>query len=133
MANIQVKDAQGDVIDVAASGAGTSGDPNIPLQTSRQESYGTIATGELQGSATALQCPNVACKMIRFTALANNVGNVYLGGAGVTIPNGTTDTTSGLQLAPGADSGWIPVSNLNVFYRIADNAGDDLTYLALVS
>lgn len=93
--------------------------------------FTTVASGELQGSATALQNPSIACKMARFKAVLSNAGNVYLGGAGVTKPNGTTDATTGLELGPGDDTGWIFVDNLSRFYRICDNAGDDLTYIAM--
>jgi hypothetical protein len=93
--------------------------------------YRTVATGEVAGSATAAVMPTVSCMLVRFKALASNAGNVYIGGAGVTVADGTTDTTTGLELTPGDDTGWIPVSNLNKFYRICDNAGDDLTYVAL--
>ena len=98
---------------------------------STHQSMGTVLCGELQGSASALQLPNIPCQMVQFNALASNAGNVYLGKSGVTAADGTTDVTTGLQIAPGKGTGWIPVANLNVFYRICDNAGDDLTYLAL--
>jgi hypothetical protein len=91
----------------------------------------TIACGELAGSATAVQMPSVACRLVKFKAVIGNAGNVYIGGAGVTKPNGTTDTTTGLELDAGEETGWMPTDNLNRFYRICDNAGDDLTYLAL--
>jgi hypothetical protein len=48
----------------------------------------------------------------------------------VTVPNGTTDATTGFELDAGDDTGFLYASNLNEFYRISDNAGDDLTYLA---
>jgi hypothetical protein len=91
----------------------------------------SVQSGELQGSATALQLPDIKCQLVCFKAQADNAGDVYIGGAGVTVPNGTTDITSGLLLAPGDVSPWIPITNLNLLYRICDNAGDDLTYLAL--
>lgn len=100
-------------------------------QTIEAEPYGTVKSGELQGSATALKLPDVACRLVRFKAAYDNVGRVYLGGAGVTKKDGTTDVTTGLELNAGDDTGWLPVVNLNVFYRICDNAGDDLTYIAL--
>lgn len=104
----------------------------ITVTPSADVSYSSIISGELQGNANATQGPNRACKYVCFTALKTNVGNVYIGGAGVTKPDGTTDTTSGLELTPGACSPWIPVTNLNLLYRICDNAGDDVTYLGLV-
>lgn len=93
--------------------------------------YTTLATGELQGSASALQMPSVACSLARFKARGDNAGNVYIGVSGVTKPDGTTDTTTGIELSAGEDSGWIPVDNINRFFRICDNAGDDLTYMVL--
>lgn len=90
-----------------------------------------IASGELDGETAATQLPNIPCTLVRFKALANNAGNIYLGSAGVTAADGTTDTTTGLQLAAGDDTGWIPLTNLNLLYRICDNAGDDLTYLVI--
>ena len=97
----------------------------------KQFPFTIVKCGELQGSATALQLPDIPCVMVMITALASNVGNVYLGGAAVTKADGTTDVTTGLELAPGKTTGWISVDNLNRFYRICDNAGDDLTYLAM--
>jgi hypothetical protein len=90
-----------------------------------------IGCGELAGSASALQLPNVPCRLAQLKALTSNAGKVYLGGAGVTRPDGTTDTTTGLELGPGEETGWIPIDNLNRLFRISDNAGDDLTYLVL--
>lgn len=95
------------------------------------KSYTTIACGELAGSATAVQMPNVACKLVNFKAAVGNAGNIYIGGAGVTKPNGSTDVTTGFELDAGQETGWLPTDNLARFYRICDNTGDDLTYLAL--
>lgn len=92
--------------------------------------FGTVKSGEIQGNAAATVLPTIACTMVNFKALASNAGNVYLGGAGVTIPNGTTDATSGWELDAGQETGWLFVDNLNKFYLICDNAGDDLVYLA---
>ena len=94
--------------------------------------YTVVKCGELQGSATALQMPNVPCSAVRFKARSDNAGSVYIGGAGVTKADGTTDLSTGLELIAGDDTGWIPTDNLNRFYRICANAGDDLTYLALI-
>jgi hypothetical protein len=90
-----------------------------------------VKSGERQGSATAVQLPDVGGSLIYITALASNAGNVYLGAAGVTVPNGTTDTTSGLELTPGAMVGPLPIDNLNRLYMICNNSGDDITYLVL--
>ena len=92
---------------------------------------GNVKSGELAGSASALQLPNISCRMVMFVAQNGNAGDVYIGGAGVTVPDGTTDATSGYELKASAQTPWIPCSNLNLFYRICDNAGDDLLYLAV--
>lgn len=102
-----------------------------PTVTVRQETYTVVRCGEVSGSVTAKQLPQVACKLVKIVALNDNAGNVYIGGAGVTVANGTTDATTGLQLDGGQDSGWIPVADLNELFIISDNAGDDITYLAL--
>lgn len=94
--------------------------------------YPVAKQGEVAGSATALQLPDIPCRMVKFKATNSNVGDVYLGDSGVTIPDGTLDATSGLELQPGDDSGWFLIPNLNLLYLICDNAGDDLTYLALI-
>lgn len=120
-----------------ASDIGGSSDP-ITVEsitdpvTVEQQVYTTVLSGELQGSATALQLPTIACKLVKFKAREDNTGNVYIGAAGVTKPDGTTDATTGFQLDAGEETGWIPIDNLNRLYRICDNATDDLTYLALV-
>lgn len=93
--------------------------------------YRVIATGEIAGSATASQLPDVDCDLVNLKAAVSNAGNVYLGGSGVTVPDGTTDVTTGFELDAGQETGWIPLANLNLLYRICDNAGDDLTYIAL--
>ena len=93
--------------------------------------YRNVLSGELQGSASALRLPDIPCSMVCFKALADNAGGVYLGGSGVTVHDGTTDTTTGFVLEAGDVSPWMPVRNLNQLYRICDNAGDDLTYMAL--
>lgn len=101
-------------------------------QTVEHATYSTVASGELAGNTNATQMPTVSCKLVKFKASYDNAGRVYIGGSGVTVADGSTDTTTGFQLSAGEETGWLPVANLNVFYRKCDNAGDDLTYLALV-
>lgn len=101
------------------------------MATIVQYAYKNLKSGEVSGSASAKQLPNIPGSLIKITAQIGNAGNVYLGGAGVTIPDGTTDTTSGLLLDAGDTTDWMPVENLNKFYIICDNAGDDITYLIL--
>lgn len=92
--------------------------------------YGNVQSGERQGSATAVQLPDIAGRLFLISASNHNASDVYLGGSGVTVPDDTTDTTSGLELEPG-DTVMLPILNLNVLYMICDAAGDTITYLAL--
>lgn len=94
--------------------------------------FDAIATGELAGSLSAVQMPDIACAMVAFKAVGSNAGNVYIGASGVTTPDGATDETTGWELAAGEETPWLPVVNLNVFFRICDNAGDDLVYTAML-
>ena len=91
--------------------------------------YTTVASGELQGSTSALQLPDIACKMVNIKANIDNSGNVHIGVSGVTLDNGTTDTTTGFQLDASQETGWIPIDNLSKLYRITTNSTDDSTYL----
>ena len=93
--------------------------------------YGNFYTGERAGSATAVQLPARTCRMVAFVAPNSNAGDVYIGGSGVTVAAGTTTTTAGYELQPGGQTPWIPVSNLDLFYMICDNAGDDLLWMAV--
>lgn len=90
-----------------------------------------VATGERAGSATAVQLPSVSGSMIYIKAVGSNAGNVYVGISGVTVVNGTTDTTSGIELDAGEMLGPLPLDNLDKLYIICDNAGDDITYMVL--
>ena len=102
----------------------------MPRKTEHTQ-YDSLTSGEIQGSATAAQMPDISCRAVTFKALSDNVGNVWIGGAGVTAADGTTDTTSGVEMAPGDWMQFVPCSNINMFYYICDNAGDDFCYLAM--
>ena len=98
---------------------------------SLQANYTTVKSGEIAGSVTAEQLPSVTCSRVAFKAAASNAGNVYLGAAGVTAPDGTQDATTGFELDAVEQTPWLDVDNLNRFYIICDNAGDDLVYISL--
>ncbi len=93
--------------------------------------YSVVKSGQIAGSVTMIQMPDIPCRAVAFTAVASNDGNVYIGGFGVTRPDTITDTTTGLELQPGDMLQFIPVVNLDIFYYISENAGDDITYLAV--
>lgn len=111
-------------------GVGGFGGDGGAVDVGSLPAYATNANGELQGVTSATRLPDVACDLVVFKARLSNTGNVYLGGAGVGIPNNVTDVSSGLELAPG-DFLTLPIANLNQLYRICDNATDGLTYLVL--
>lgn len=113
-------------VDVLSIAAGTNAIGDVGVK-----SYTTIASGELIGVTSAAQMPSVACKLVRFKAQWQNAGNAYVGVSGVTKRDGSTDTTTGFELGPGDDSGWLPTSNVNGFYYICDAATDCLTYLTM--
>src|SRR5512146_1978721 len=105
--------------------------PSAPNQLILDPSH--IVTGAVSGETSATQLAALPCRMILFKAEAANAGNVYIGTtSGVTkISDSTTDATTGLQLDAGEMTPWIPCVNKSQFWIICDNAGDDLTYMAL--
>lgn len=89
-------------------------------------------SGEIAGATSATQMPSIECAgAVCLQAAKSNVGNVYIGGAGVTKPNGVTDQTTGIELEPGEVLQFMPCSNLNIFFYICDIAGDDILYMLL--
>jgi len=97
--------------------------------SSINEFLGFGGVGELAGVASATQMPDIDCKGVIFKAQWANTGYVYLGKSTVTVRNGATDTTTGLQLAAGEMTPYLPCLNLSDFYRICDGTGDCLTYI----
>ena len=91
-----------------------------------------IGSGELVGVTSATQLPDIASNRVTLKAAAANPSFVYLGGAGVTKKDGSTDATTGLQLDAG-DEVTLYISNLNLLYRVCDASGDVLTYIAETS
>lgn len=92
--------------------------------------YSTVVSGEVAGSTTAAQLPDIPARLVVLKALSDNAAAVCVGGANVTIPAGTTDTTSGIQIAAG-EQVTLYVDNLNKLFRICTNATDDLAYLVM--
>lgn len=88
--------------------------------------------GELAGATTATVMPTITANWVKFKAQIDNAGNVYVGFSDVTKSAGTEDATSGWQLDAGDETPWMPCQNLSDFYRICDNAGDDLSYMAMI-
>lgn len=91
----------------------------------------TTISGEVQGGTlVATQFPDIPCSMVKIKAMIGNGGNVYIGGEGVTVPNGLTNETSGYPLDAGDELAWLPIDNLNKLWYICDNNGDDIIYIA---
>lgn len=123
----------GNVDLASAIPTGTNSIGKVGLDLTASTTFTVVATGEIAGSATDAVMPTVTCKMVKFKASYDNAGRVYIGITGVTKADGSTDATTGYQLGAGEETPWLFVANLNVFHRICDNAGDDLTYIAMVS
>ena len=91
-----------------------------------------LETGEIAGNVAATKMPSKAGKLVNFKAQSGNVGKVYIGiTSGVTAAAGTEDATTGWELAAGEETGFLPCGNMSDFYRICDNAGDDLVYVVI--
>ena len=93
-----------------------------------------IETGEIAGNASATVLPTLRCKWVKFKAQADNAGKVYIGiTSGVTKAAGTEDRTTGWGLSAGEETDWLPAKGGDMagFYRICDNSGDDLFYVAM--
>lgn len=91
---------------------------------------GPPVTGEVAGGLEEAALPDLPAKMVNIKALPGNTGIVYVGPAGVTVPDGSDSPTSGWPLAPGDETGFLPAFNLSQLSRICENAGDSLVYLA---
>lgn len=87
-----------------------------------------IYCGEVSGSTSAKVLPSVEGALFWVQANSDNAGKVYIGGSGVTVPNGTTDTTSGVHLNASDMIGPLTLANLNQLYIICTNATDDICY-----
>lgn len=99
------------------------------------QNYRIVGTGAISGETSPTALPAVNARYVKFKAQVSNSGNVYIGiTSGVTVPtDSTTDATSGFELDAGQETDWLPCpgGKLSGFYIDCDNAGDDLTYIAL--
>jgi hypothetical protein len=100
--------------------------------TSPLQYFSPGTNGEIGVGTSQVQGPNIKCKMAIFFADPGNTGVVHLGlSTGVTASDGSTDTTTGIALSAGRDSGWIPFKNLQDAYLIADAASQSVTYMTV--
>lgn len=96
-----------------------------------EQGYSYFHSGEINVTVSAVQLPDIDCSLVAFKAQTGNAGVVYIGGPGVTVTDGSTDTKSGWPLAPDEETGWLPVRNLNKIWVIGSASGDDLSYMLL--
>ena len=95
-----------------------------------ESAYKTLLTGEIAGTTTAVQLPDIPCSKVKLKAVRSNSGNVYVGAEGLTkVTGGANNTTAGYELDAGEETDWLVIDNLNKLYRICDNAGDELVYI----
>lgn len=94
-------------------------------------SYDTFATREVVAGTTAAVAGTYAYKYAWVQAAPANTGTVYFGGTGVTIPNGTADTTSGWGLTAGNSFGPLPGGNLNQLGVIATADGQSVVIVTV--
>lgn len=88
-----------------------------------------LQNGLLEGKIAATQMPSRTAEWVVFKAPAANSGNVYFGGAGVTaLVTGSSNTSCGLQLAPGEWSPVLPATDLDNFFYICDDVNSVLLY-----
>lgn len=90
-----------------------------------------FGSGELTGVIAATQNPDRRCQWVKFFTKSDNVGSVWIGGPGVIIGDESTDALTGVPFAAGAESPWIPVTNVKETYRICDNIGDACYYMVV--
>ena len=92
---------------------------------------GQVRSGELVYKVAAEQMPQLYGDKVVFQGNPNNDGNVYIGGPGVTVPDESADTTSGISLDAGVFSPVFEFKDLSQFYYIMDTEGDSLIYFII--
>lgn len=74
--------------------------------------YDTVVTGSTTTDGALADTP---CRLVRFSTPSTNTGDASIGS---------------FKIAKGADTGWIPVHNLNVF-SVTVNAVGSITWMIL--
>jgi hypothetical protein len=112
----------------APLGSGIPGFGSFPSGTTIQ----SFKTGGLAGSTTSVKPASTPCSMVNFMAPASNTGKVYIGpDTSVIKEDGTTNYTTGWELAAGQQTGWLPAGDVSMFSYICTNATDDLIFWAV--
>lgn len=84
-------------------------------------SFPHSGAGRISPGTSVYRGPSIPCEQVYFRAHPDNGGTVYFGGADV-------NSTSGMPLAAGEYSPWLPVQNIDQIYFIADNDTDYIQY-----
>ena len=84
-------------------------------------SFPRAGAGRVVVGTSAIQLPHIECEQVYFRAGLNNTGIVYLGSADVS-------TATGMPLAAGEYSPWIPIQDLDILYAVASVASSSLQY-----
>ncbi|MCX6024015.1 MAG: hypothetical protein NTZ05_20245 [Chloroflexi bacterium] len=100
----------------------------LDVNVGADPAFAAVAGGTKVGATTsATQLASTTCRLVRIKAAIANTGNIYLGPSGVTTAGANAYT----ELAPGDDTGWIPVSNANLLYHIASTGTQNFFWWAL--
>ena len=89
-------------------------------------------TGEVSGSITPKQLPEIKCEAVKIKAVGNNPTNVYVGQAGVHTVKAADREDVGWELDAGEETPWYFIHNLNQLYIVSDATGDDIVYTLLI-
>lgn len=107
-------------------------DPHLPPVTVLPATGTSVSHGEVVAPAanTATQMPAVSALLVHIAAKASNVGNIYIGSSNaVTVPQGTTNATTGIEHTPGYSLGWFRVkASLDELWFTTEEDGDGVTY-----
>lgn len=86
-------------------------------------SYDEVLTGTIVvGTSAAQLAKNIPCRLVKFKPLSTNAASIFLGYSDGVL------TTNGFELEPGDDSGWFPITNLNLLFGISASATQALRY-----
>lgn len=95
------------------------------------DTFSKVGFGEVGATIVAVALPSIKGSFVVLRAADTNPGVVYLGLAGVTVPDGTTDALSGWPIPAGSETLAIPLpsNDLASLSIIASIAGCSISYM----
>lgn len=82
-------------------------------------------TARLPSSTTPVQCPAIGkTEQVRFKNHPDSNANAYIG-----FSSASATTVEGYPLAPGDDTGWIPINKLDTFWYVMDDLTTYVNYM----